>query len=68
MPVEWFCTLKCPSKEQCKHRSEQGSCAYEYDAADYSDGTKWLGEGDPPRRWTGVGGTIVYRSFADYCD
>ena len=29
---------------------------------------RWKGPGDPPPRWTAPDGTIVYRSYADYCD
>lgn len=28
----------------------------------------WHGEGPEPRTWTADDGTIVYRSYADYCD
>lgn len=28
----------------------------------------WKGEGPPPPRWTAPDGTIVYRSYGDYCD
>jgi hypothetical protein len=29
---------------------------------------EWKGEGPPPRRWSCACGTIVYRSYEDYCD
>lgn len=68
MATEWFCIEKCGGKDACKHRHEaDGSCVYEYDASRYSADMRWKGDGDPPRRWN-AGGTIVYRTFADYCD
>ena len=29
---------------------------------------RWKGEGPPPKKWTADDGTIVYRSYADYCE
>lgn len=29
---------------------------------------KWAGEGPEPARWTASDGTVVYRSYEDYCD
>lgn len=29
---------------------------------------RWKGPGPMPARWTAADGTIVYRSYADYCD
>lgn len=29
---------------------------------------RWKGPGDPPRKWTAEDGTVVYRSYEDYCD
>lgn len=71
MPIERHCIQKgCLGGANCssKYRMEGESCVYEYVAADYEPGYRWLGEGPPPRRWTAINGTVVYRTFADYCD
>ncbi len=28
---------------------------------------RWKGEGPPPPKWRAADGTVVYRSYADYC-
>lgn len=43
-------------------------CVYVYDAAKCEPKYRWYGEGNPPRRWKAQDGTVVYRSYADYCD
>ncbi len=40
----------------------------EYVASKDKPEYNWKGEGPPPHRWTALDGTIVYRSFSDYCD
>lgn len=59
----------CPGGDGCKndHRGN-GPCVYEYDPKYYKPEHQWQGEGPPPRRWTALDGTIIYRSYADYCD
>lgn len=71
--IERYCTEKgCPGGDGCtnKYRRAGESCTMEYVAA-HPDSPNarfnWMGEGPPPRRWN-VGGTIVYRSYSDYCD
>ena len=69
MPIERHCTNPgCPGGDGCtnKYRRPGDSCTMEYVAT----GSKydWLGEGPPPYRWIAADGTIVYRSFSDYCD
>jgi hypothetical protein len=59
MPTEWFCVAKCSGKEVCKHRLKADG--------KYEAHHRWKGEGDPPSRWN-AGGTIVYRTFSDFCD
>jgi hypothetical protein len=66
MTVERFCTKGCDGTS-CPHRDKSRGCVYEYDASKYEPQFRWKGEGDPPRRWN-ANGTIVYRTFADYCD
>jgi hypothetical protein len=39
-----------------------------YRPEDYEPQYRWQGEGPPPRRWWAADGTLVYRSYADYCD
>lgn len=39
-----------------------------YRPEDYEPQYQWQGEGPPPRRWWASDGTLVYRSWADYCD
>jgi hypothetical protein len=68
MSVERHCTMKsCPGGEGCinPHRGEK--CVMEYVASDYPEELRWKGDEPPPRRWW-ADGTLVYRSFADYCD
>lgn len=68
MPTEWFCAKGCTSSGDCEMRSEfDGTCVFEYDAKQYEPHLRWKGEGDPPPHWR-TGNTIVYRTFADYCD
>jgi hypothetical protein len=40
----------------------------EYVASKERPQYNWHGEGNPPRRWKAPDGTLVYRSFSDYCD
>lgn len=71
--IERYCIEKgCAGGDLCKnkYRRPGESCTMEYVAA--PEGTpaakfNWLGEGPPPRRWMAEG-TLVYRSYADYCD
>jgi hypothetical protein len=70
MSVERYCTnAGCPGGDACtnKYRTLGQPCVMEYVAADLPEHLRWQGEGNPPRRWN-AHGTIVYRSFADYCD
>ena len=67
MAKDWYCTLKCNSASECTRRLN-GKCSYEYDAKYYPDLYRWSGDGDPPPRWTAMDGTIVYRTFSDFCD
>jgi len=39
-----------------------------YRPEDFEPQYRWQGEGPPPRRWRAADGTVVYRSYADYCD
>lgn len=69
-PIERYCTNPgCPGGDGCtnKYRRPGSSCTMEYVAADYAPEFRWRGEGPPPRRWM-AGGTLVYRSYFDYCD
>lgn len=63
----YYCALPCDGREACQYRHSDGSCVYEYDASKYEEQFRWKGDGPPPRRWW-ANGTLVYRSFADYCD
>lgn len=70
MPIERYCTKAgCPGGDSCtnEYRSKGEPCTMEYVAAAYSPEMRWKGEGAPPRRWN-ANGTIVYRSYSDYCD
>lgn len=70
MAVERYCTEKgCPGGDGCTNmfRSPDG-CAFEYVAANSKPEYRWPGDGAPPRRWFAADGTMVYRSYADYCD
>lgn len=40
----------------------------EYRPDDYAPEHRWQGEGPPPAKWWAADGTLVYRSYADYCD
>lgn len=69
MPIARYCTMEgCPGGDGCtnKWRKPGDSCTMEYVAA----GGKydWPGDEPPPSRWRASDGTIVYRSFSDYCD
>lgn len=66
MSAEWFCANGCKSADDCKQRAD-GTCVYEYDAKQYEPHLRWKGEGAPPARWW-AGGTLVYRTFSDFCD
>lgn len=68
MPVERYCILDTCRGKACMHRHIDGSCVYEYDASKYEEKYRWDGEENPPRRWRASDGTLVYRTFADYCD
>lgn len=71
MLIERYCTMKgCPGGEGCinEYRSPGDPCTMEYVASKTKPEWNWLGEGPPPARWRAADGTIVYRSFADYCD
>lgn len=35
--------------------------------SDLPEQYQWKGEGPAPAKWTAADGTIVYRSYADYC-
>lgn len=69
MPVQRYCTKEgCPGGDGCTnaYRKPDQQCTMEYVAS----GGKydWQGDDPPPRRWTASDGTIVYRSYSDYCD
>ncbi len=71
MPIERYCTKPgCPGGDGCTntYRKLGDSCTMEYVASDYKPEYNWRGEGPPPRRWTALDGTIIYRSYSDYCD
>ena len=68
MAIERYCSEKgCAGADACKHGRKGGRCVFEYVAKEYEPQYRWLGDGPPPARWM-AGGTMVYRSFADYCD
>lgn len=70
MPIERYCTQKgCPGGDGCtnEHRKEGLPCTMEYVAANMEPEFRWKGDDPPPRRWI-AGGTLVYRSYSDYCD
>jgi len=74
MAIERYCTKEgCLGGDGCTNKWRQPGmpCTMEYVAS--PDGTpearfNWLGEGPPPSRWRAADGTIVYRSYSDYCD
>lgn len=71
MPVERYCTNPgCPGGDGCtnKFRDRHRACTMEYVASSYRPEYTWKGEGPPPSRWRAADGTVVYRSFSDYCD
>jgi len=39
-----------------------------YRPEDHEPQYRWQGEGPPPAKWWAADGTLVYRSYADYCD
>jgi hypothetical protein len=41
---------------------------HRYVPENYAPEYRWKGEGPAPRRWVAEDGTVVYRSYADYCD
>lgn len=71
--ISRYCTMDgCEGGDKClnKYRCDGEPCTMEYVAA--PEGTpqaqfNWLGDDPPPRRWW-VNGTLVYRSYSDYCD
>jgi hypothetical protein len=70
MPCTWYCTEGCESAEKCEHlptRAPGEQCVFTYDASVGDPRYNWTGDGPPPRRWRAADGTMVYRSFADYC-
>lgn len=71
MPVERFCKKDgCPGGDGCINvwRTPGQPCTMEYVADPNRSQYNWRGEGPPPPRWTAPDGTIVYRSYSDYCD
>lgn len=75
MSVEFYCTLGCKSRESCSRRTKDvrsrnidGNCTYAYDAQEYQPAHRWNKEGNPPRCWVALDGTLVYRCLADYYD
>lgn len=56
-------------KEPCDDDLSEGELARRRAEADKLEPRlRWDGEGPAPARWTAGDGTIVYRSYADYCD
>lgn len=68
MARDWYCTLGCTEAKDCRYGQPRDGCCYEYDAHRYPENLRWNGEGDPPSRWRASNGTVVYRTFSDYCD
>lgn len=73
MAIQRWCTkVGCAGGDGCtnEYRKPGEDCTMEYVAAP-EDSPKarfnWLGDDPPPRRWW-ADGTLVYRSYADYCD
>lgn len=70
MPIERYCTRPgCPGGAGCTNefRDPEDSCTMEYVASKQAPEYNWQGEGPPPSRWWALDGTLVYRSFSDYC-
>lgn len=70
MPIERYCTNPgCPGGNGCtnEYRTKGQSCTMEY-VAEPGSPYNWNGDGPPPNRWTAPDGTVVYRSYSDYCD
>lgn len=70
MPIERYCTNKgCPGGDGCtnEYRKKGEPCTMEYVASALPENFRWKGDDPPPHRWM-ADGTIVYRSFSDYCD
>lgn len=67
MPISRYCSQCTEGGAACRHRGDDGKCAYEYVASDYEVRFRWLGEGPPPPSWW-ASGTKVYRSMSDYYD
>lgn len=68
--IERYCReTGCPGGDGCisKNRKPGLECLSEYVASELGEEFRWKGEGPPPRKWM-VGNTLVYRSYADYCD
>lgn len=63
-----YCTLTKSETCDCQYPNEDGSCSYMYDSERIYPPFKWNGEWPPPPKWTTADGTIVYRTYADYCD
>jgi hypothetical protein len=71
MPIERYCTNPgCPGGAGCtnEYRRKDEPCTMEYVADPTKPEYNWQGDGPPPRRWRAKNGTIVYRSYSDYCD
>lgn len=68
MTIERYCSApECTKPGKC-YMGDDEECHYLYRAETYAPAHRWSGEGNPPARWWGSDGTLVYRSFADYCD
>ena len=67
--IERYCPEKgCSGGDGCINKPDAGQpCLFEYVAAALEPPFRWQGEGPPPRKWM-ANGTLVYRSYADYCD
>lgn len=66
--VSRYCTQpECLGGALCKQQTPE-NCSYEYVAEKLEPHHRWRGEGPPPYRWRAPDGTMVYRTFADYCD
>ena len=49
-------------------RDEPRGCVYEYREDHYKPEHRYKGDWPPPRRWIAADGTVVYRTYSDYCD